>query len=213
MSRIPFCIGPSVQLLLTWICCGICTLVVTGGSDELCVVGCTPYVDPSRNEDGIEKYRALAREMANTCDIVVHVGDTKPGHSMGCNETTMTQAVHILAEEGARIVLYAPGDNELNDCHRHKSAPPGQRYPSEIAKAARARQFLIEDLNLTSGYDVTGKVQVHSHAMPGVDNPATCYGESGCMPYSCDFDKYIEMDDFSVATLEVIGSHWYLDVS
>jgi hypothetical protein len=30
-------------------------------------------------------------------------------------------------------------------------------------------------------------------------------------PYSCDFDKYYATDTFAVATLEVIGSHWYLD--
>ena len=176
-------------------------------------MGCTPYVDLFDPNNGINKYKALANELAETCDIVVHIGDTKPGKTMGCNETTMTRAVHILVDQGASIVLYAPGDNELNDCHRLQSAPVGNRYPSEIVKASEARQFLIDDLNLTSGYDITGTTQIESHEFDFI-NPATCDSSgSNCSRYSCDFDKYIEMDNYSIATLEVIGGHWYLDVS
>jgi hypothetical protein len=45
----------------------------------LCVVGCTPYVDPSQLSYGIKKYWKLVEEMADTCQVIVHVGDTKPG--------------------------------------------------------------------------------------------------------------------------------------
>ncbi|KAL7569875.1 hypothetical protein ACA910_008542 [Epithemia clementina (nom. ined.)] len=180
--------------------------------DELCVVGCTPYVDPFDARHGIEKYRAMARELAATCDLVVHLGDTMPGNNIGCNETILTRSVHILVDAGAKTVLYAPGDNELSDCHRSKSAPEGQRYPSDIVKAIAARQFIIHDLNITSGYDITGTTPIHSHNLRNRKNPATC-DENGdnCLPYSCEFDKYIEMDSYAVATLEVLGNHWYLD--
>lgn len=191
------------------------SLPTAQSGDELCVVGCTPYIDPFEPNNGIEKYKAMAREMAETCDVIVHVGDTKPGLKMGCNATVMTLGVQILADAGANILLYAPGDNEINDCHRMQSGPPDKRYPSEILKAADARQFLIDDLDLTSGMDVTGNVPVKNHdELSQTDNPATC-DENGknCRKYSCDFDKYMEMDHFAIATLEVIGSHWYLDVS
>ena len=49
------------------------------GKGGLCVLGCTPYVDPYRMDAGILKYQALVQEMAATCDVIVHVGDTKPG--------------------------------------------------------------------------------------------------------------------------------------
>ncbi|KAL7570858.1 hypothetical protein ACA910_018923 [Epithemia clementina (nom. ined.)] len=183
--------------------------------DELCVVGCTPYVDFVDPASGMDKYRALARELAETCAIVVHTGDTKPGQFMGCNATTLTHALHILADEAkVPILLYAPGDNELHDCHRLQSARPGQRIPSEFVKAAEARQFLVDDLRLrSSGYDITGTTPVVSHdSMRRKLNPATCDDTGNhCQPYSCDFDKYLEMDHYAVATLEVIGSYWYLD--
>ena len=190
-----------------------CVSQATGGH-ELCVVGCTPYVDPFHPFHGVEKYKAMARELADTCDIVVHIGDTKPGETMGCNETIMTRSVHMLVDAGASIVLYAPGDNEVTDCHRLGSAPVGKRYPSDILKASNARQFLIDDLNIGSGFDVTGNHEVYGHNLGTHKNPATCH-ETGnnCLSYSCDFDKYIEMDHYAVATLEVLGNHWYLDVS
>lgn len=49
------------------------------GSAGLCVIGCTPYVDLNREDTGLAKYRALIAEMAQTCDILVHLGDTKSG--------------------------------------------------------------------------------------------------------------------------------------
>jgi hypothetical protein len=45
----------------------------------LCVIGCTPYVDPSQPSHGIQKYWKLVQEMADTCQVIAHVGDTKPG--------------------------------------------------------------------------------------------------------------------------------------
>mmetsp|Transcript_37429 Transcript_37429/g.77641 ORF Transcript_37429/g.77641 Transcript_37429/m.77641 type:complete len:410 (-) Transcript_37429:1486-2715(-) len=208
MHSLPRLIVTLVVLLL------LATSAAAVPSQDLCVVGCTPYVDQSKPFHGMEKFRALAADMATSdCAIIVHLGDTKPGKTMGCNATTMTTAVHILAQEGAPILLYAPGDNEINDCHRLQSNPHDQ-YPTEFVKASDARQFLVQDLQLNSGFDVTGNVPVISHnRLNQVDNPATCndQGQDCQATYSCDFDKYIAMEDYAVATLEVIGSHWYLD--
>lgn len=127
------------------------------GAKGLCVIGCTPYIDLTNDENGILKYRELVREMAENCDVLVHVGDTKPG-SMPCDEDKMTKAVHILKEAGSlenKLVLYAPGDNKLNDCHRHgwREDP----IESDFYKAADAREFLVQDLGLESSYtDLTG---------------------------------------------------------
>jgi hypothetical protein len=185
------------------------------GQRGLCVLGCTPYVDPFRSDAGIHKYEALVDEMARTCDVIVHVGDTKPG-KMPCNETLMTHAIHTLIDAGRRYstpVLYAPGDNELNDCHRHASAPLDRQKASQIVEATVARDFLVNDLQVNSGKDLTGTFDVDQHDKSGDTNLATCFETSApCQPYSCDFDKYVEFDDFAIATLEVIGSHWYLDV-
>jgi hypothetical protein len=175
------------------------------GAKGLCVVGCTPYVDPSDPTAGILKYRELVREMAKDCDVLVHVGDTKPG-KMACNRTVMTNAAHILEEAGRlenKLVLYAPGDNELNDCHRHDSGDT--KVPSDIYKAAEARKFLAEDLRLESSTDLTGRYALDNHDMSDKIVPGTD------QPYSCDFDKYVELDNYAIATLEVIGSHMYLD--
>lgn len=135
---------------------------------------------------------------------------------MPCNATLMTQAVHTLIEAGKQhetLILYAPGDNELNDCHRHASAPLDRQVASEIVKAEDARAFLANDLNVNSGMDLTGEYLVQNHDKTDV-NLATCNEHNDqCRSYSCDFDKYVEFDEFAVATLEVIGSHWYLDVS
>ena len=107
---------------LIWIfavaCCSgedLFTRPLPSNKGGLCVLGCTPYVDPYRPYAGILKYFALVEEMAETCDVIVHVGDTKPGN-MACNETLMTQAVHKLIDAVKRhdtLVLYAPGDNEI----------------------------------------------------------------------------------------------------
>lgn len=195
---------------------GANNLPLPAGRNGLCVIGCTPYVDPTRTNSGLEKYAKLVEEMAQTCDAMVHVGDTKAGKAP-CNSTLMTHAMHTLIDAGKRhqtLVLYAPGDNELNDCHRHQSAPPSRRQPSEFVRAVDARQFMVQDLQVNSGQDLTGLYPVEQHVKTQ-DNLATCLPGSGepCRPYNCDFDKYIELDDFAVATLEVIGSHWYLDVS
>jgi hypothetical protein len=174
------------------------------GAKGLCVVGCTPYVDPTDPTTGILKYRELVREMAKDCDVLVHVGDTKPG-KMACNRTLMTNAVHILEEAGRlenKLVLYAPGDNELNDCHRHASS--SSKVPSDIYKAADARQFLVEDLRLEMWTDLTGRYPLDNHDMSDETVPGTA------QPYSCDFDKYVELDNYAIATLEVLGSHMYL---
>ena len=60
-------------------------------SGGLCVVGCTPYVDPSDDAKGILKWNALVQEMAENCDIMVHVGDTKAGAAV-CNKDLMVSS-------------------------------------------------------------------------------------------------------------------------
>lgn len=159
------------------------------GRGGLCVLGCTPHVDPYRLDAGILKYEALVEEMAETCDVIVHVGDTKPGR-MPCNETLMTPAVHKLIDAGKRqntLVLYAPGDNELNDCHRHASAPVERRVPSEIITAKDDRNFLVRDLNVISGQDLTGTYSIDQHEKSEV-NRATCFEkeEASFLSYTCD---------------------------
>jgi hypothetical protein len=174
------------------------------GAKGLCIVGCTPYVDPADPTAGILKYRELVREMAKDCDVLVHIGDTKPG-KMACNRTVMTNAVHILEEAGRlenKLVLYAPGDNELNDCHRHNSSDT--KVPSDIYKAADARKFLADDLRLESLTDLTGRYALDNHDMSDKTVPGTNQS------YSCDFDKYVELDNYAIATLEVMGSNMYL---
>ena len=65
------------------------------GSKGLCVIGCTPYVDFRKNDSGIRKYRRLVEEMAQECDVLVHVGDTKAG-SMPCDRSVLTKSIHIM---------------------------------------------------------------------------------------------------------------------
>ena len=179
------------------------------GENGLCVIGCTPYVDFSDPQDettGIRKYERLVEDIVKDCDVIVHAGDTKPG-SMPCNRTLMTWSVHRLREEAkdqGKLLLYAPGDNELNDCHRFASRA-GQPVPADIYKASDARQYLIDNLQLNSGLDLTGTHGVDNHDMSNTMVPGTS------QPHSCDFDKYVELDNYAVATLEVPGSHYYLD--
>jgi hypothetical protein len=136
---------------------------------------------------------------------------------MPCNEDIVTASVRYIVDQGNRtgsMVLYAPGDNELNDCHQHGSSVPIKQQHSDILRAADARDFIIQDLRLNSGKDLTGKYDVVNHDMSSRMNMATCDSNgNNCMPYSCDFDKYVEFENYAIATLEVIGSHWYLDVS
>lgn len=162
----------------------------------LCVIGCTPYVDLSEPDHGVRKYEALVRDMASNCEVLVHVGDTKPG-KMACNRTLVTESIHILRRAaGGKPVLYAPGDNELNDCHRHEKW-------SDFLRASDARDFVVHDLKLAQARDITGLHAVEKHELPG-SVPGTN------KPYRCDFDTYLEMNNYAVATLEVIGSHYYL---
>ena len=178
----------------------------TFGSRGLCVIGCTPYVDFSAQAGGVRKYRRLVREMASNCDVLVHIGDTKAGN-MPCNRTVMTWSVHILkqaARQRGKLALYAPGDNELNDCHRFASRD-GNPIPSDFYKAIDARTYLVDNLRLRHRRDLTTRFKVDNHYMPNANVPGTSDA------YSCDFDKYVELENYAVATLEVIGSHYYLD--
>jgi len=61
-----------------------------GGKKQngVCVVGCTPYVNPENEGAGILKWLKLVEEMAENCDIMVHVGDTKAGAAV-CNKNLM----------------------------------------------------------------------------------------------------------------------------
>jgi hypothetical protein len=73
-------------------------------------------VDWNKEWSGKRKYEALVQDMASDCDILVHVGDTKAGGEE-CDEFSLTRAVHTLVDAGAaegKMVLFAPGDNEVN---------------------------------------------------------------------------------------------------
>lgn len=63
---------------------------------------------------------------------------------------------------------------------------------------------MIETAGLNTGYDVTGKFKLDQHeiegTIPGTDKP-----------FSCDYDKYIQFDDYAVATTEITGSQLYLN--
>lgn len=169
----------------------------TLGTDGVCVLGCTPYV--KFTTQGLAKYRKLVSDMVQDCDIIVHIGDTKSGR-MPCNETLMTESLHILmdaARTEGTMVLYAAGDNEINDCHRF--APEA----ADFYRAADARQYLIDHLQLKLPTDLTGQHGVENHKMEGVIPGTT-------IPYSCEFDKYVATDQYAVATLEVLGSYNYL---
>lgn len=175
----------------------------TAGLRSLCVIGCTPYVDFTVDNTGYAKFRALVNDMVNDCAAIVHVGDTKPPE-MPCNVSLMTKPIHFLrkrARATGRLVLYAPGDNEINDCHRMAS----RNKPADIYSAVEARQFVIGSLALINGRDITGRYGVQQHIMNG-----TVPG-SPDMRYKCEFDKYAAFDHFAVATLEVPGAHWYLE--
>jgi hypothetical protein len=199
-------------------------------------VGCTPYVDPYIPNAGYEKFEAMIQEMAETCQVIAHVGDVMPG-SMACTRHLLTKSLSTMVQHGkmqGTMVLYAPGDNEISDCHRSWSSIRESRRaimarnasllsssssPSShmIFKAADARQVLIDDLHLNSGKDLTETYNVLSHDMSDQLNMATCEDDSSssrnCRPYSCDFDKYVEVDSYAIATFEVLGSFWYLGVS
>jgi hypothetical protein len=210
-------------------------VVVTTAAEQrgLCVVGCTPYVDPYAPNGGYEKYEAMIQEMAETCQVIAHVGDTMPG-SMACTRDLITKSLSTMVQHGKKqgtMVLYAPGDNELSDCHRSFSGIRESRlllvrnassllsWPSSssssvsIFKAADARRVLIDDLQLNSGKDLTQTYHVLNHDMSLQVNSATCdASDRNCQTYSCDFDKYVEVDSYAIATLEILGSFWYLAV-
>jgi len=179
------------------------------GRKGLCVIGCTPYVDLSTEANGLAKYRAMVKEMARKCDVIVHIGDTKPG-SMPCMRRTMTLSVRILrsvAKRYGKVALYAPGDNEINDCHRHLSKLRANEtaVEADIYAATDARSFLISNLKLANPTDLTQQFEVENHDTGDLAIPGTT------QPYNCRFNKYIELDHYAVATTEVVGSHWYLD--
>jgi hypothetical protein len=185
------------------------------GRQGLCVMGCSPYVDLNQPEHGINKYMALVEDMAKTCDVIIHTGDSKPP-MMPCNQTILTRSVWWMidaASSQGKIALYTPGDNELNDCLRAGSGNDKSGLPVTISadyyRASQSRTFMVQDLGLKSGKDLTSKYSVDTHhafrssmMVPGTNNS-----------YACDFDKYVELDYFAVATVEVTGSHWYLDDS
>ncbi|GKY90930.1 hypothetical protein MPSEU_000065800 [Mayamaea pseudoterrestris] len=187
----------------------------TKGRQGLCVIGCTPYVELTRTDTGVSKYMAMVEEMAQTCDIVIHVGDTKPS-GMACNRSNMVKSVQWMRNAAKRhgaIALYTPGDNELNDCHRSASAGGPYVQPADFYKAADARAFLVDALQLGANEvrkrrskDLTLQylVDTHFNYKKGETVPGTNY------TYSCDFDKYVELDHYAVVTLEVPGSLWYL---
>ena len=84
------------------------------GRKGLCVLGCSPYIDLTLNNTGTLKYMALIQDMAKTCDIIVHVGDTKPPE-MVCNKTNVAKSVQWLRAAAKRqntIALYAPGTSK-----------------------------------------------------------------------------------------------------
>jgi len=81
-----------------------CSNVFDGDSprhQSICVFGCSPYVDISRIDTGLRKYRKLTEDMASECDIIVHLGDTKPA-SMPCNSTTVTLSLRIAIDEAKK---------------------------------------------------------------------------------------------------------------
>ena len=175
----------------------------TNTKKALCVVGCTPYVNPDDPTSGILKWDALVAEMAQNCAVVVHVGDTKAS-AAPCNKNLMTGPLKTMATAARKygsIALYAVGDNEMVDCHRDGSKVPPR--VTDFYKASNARAFIVSDMNMNSGFDLSGKVKVQSHVLAGTIPGTTA-------PYSCDFDKYVEVDNYAVVTLEVPGSFWYL---
>jgi len=101
------------------------------------------------------------------------------------------------------MLLYAPGDNEINDCHRLVSGK--DTVAAAFYRAQHARNFIVNDLNLRNRQtDLRGKDKVLSHKMHQYRIPGSR------RLVRCDFfDKYIERDDFAAATFEVIGSHYY----
>lgn len=142
--------------------------------------------------------------MVERCDVIVHVGDTKP-RDMPCNGNLITKPLLYLKEkafEKNKLVLYTPGDNEMGDCHRHLST----NKPSEFLKATDVRKFLIANLTLRSGADVTGRFAVTNH----FDKNGPIPGSNNLYSYDCAFDKYLELDNFGVGTVEIPGSFWYL---
>jgi hypothetical protein len=90
--------------------------------------------------------------------------------------------------------LYAIGDNESPDCHRSAST-----IPEEFAIAADARTFLVHELQINSGADLTGRYRVESHKKNGTIPRTT-------LPYSCDFEKLVVGQDFVFITIEAPGS-------
>ncbi len=69
--------------------------------NHVCVVGCTPYVNPSVRTSGILKFEAMVEYMAETCEVMVHIGDTKAGAAV-CNKTLMSGPIHTMTAAAKR---------------------------------------------------------------------------------------------------------------
>jgi hypothetical protein len=169
--------------------------------NAVCFLGCTPYVDPYDGEKGLNKYKALVEDMADNCDLIMHLGDTKAG-SAPCDKKVMTDPLHILvdaAKAKGTAVMYTVGDNECNDCHRDGSKVPPR--DAEIYRADEARQFLLTDMGMDANpeKDLTGVYAVEAHYKNGTIPGTT-------KPYSCDFDKLVLTKDAVVISIEMPGS-------
>jgi len=176
-----------------------------GKKNAVCAIGCTPYVNPVDPLKGIDKYKALVDDMTDSCDLILHLGDTKAG-AAPCNNTIMTEPLKIIvksAKDKGVAFLYSIGDNELNDCHRDGSRSSPRA--AEFYKAADARAFMISEMKMDVNFDkdMTGVFAVEAHRKNGTIPGTT-------KPYSCDFDKLLVSKDAVIATIESMGSSWYL---
>ena len=170
--------------------------------NSICFIGCTPYVNPTDPLKGINKYKALVADMADNCDLMLHLGDTKAG-AAPCTKSLMTDPLHILVDAAKAkgvAVMYAIGDNENNDCHRDGSKVPPRA--ADFYKAEDARGFVLTDMGMNVNYekDLTGVYALEAHYKNG-----TIPGTS--KPYTCDFDKLIVTQDAVVITIETPGSN------
>ena len=90
----------STSLTFLYLIVGITAHNLKGGKwkknqlEGLCIVGCTPYVNPDDLSKGILKWKQLVDDMAESCEIMVHVGDTKAGAAV-CNKDLMVSTTAI----------------------------------------------------------------------------------------------------------------------
>ena len=143
------------------------------------MTGCAPY-------SPVQDWIPTLQNMAESCELMVHVGDTIAGSAV-CNATTMAPPLDAFKSQGIPA-LYTLGDNENNDCHRRAS----QGIPAEIYKATDARRWHVENYGIGGGKDLTGMLDVDAQSD------------------ACPFNQYVEKCDAAVVTLEVPGTQWYL---